>query len=208
MSSYDYEHTDFLNDIFNEDSLTIEIAADEDITTALDYISSVEGEQEGTFTVTFHFPTTLSPTEETALDALVAAHTGVAPTQIKLHASSVLTDHEKTATDTDPNWSEVGGAVTTPNFFTPNVSNCKGRVVGMVQANGTGAKLRVREEGSIPSGGYDVPDTSGEWQTMQWFAPDSPTAGTHKYTLEGQLPSSGATVLKVKYVAISLLEFY
>ena len=42
---------------------------------------------------------------------------------------------------------------------------------------------------------------------MQWFSADAPTPGTHPYILEGQLPESGATVLTVKYVAVSLLEF-
>jgi hypothetical protein len=207
MSTYDYEHTDFLNDVFNTDALTQEVAADEAITTELDQISSDENVGTGVTTVTFHFPTDLSAGEETALDSLVAAHTGVAPTRVIWHASSVLTDHEMSATDTDPGWTELGGTVTTPDFFTANPQNCKGRIVGMVKSNGTGGKLRLREDDDTPSGGYDVPDTSGAWQAMQWFTPENATAGTHTYTLEGQLPSSGATQLLVKYVAVSLLEF-
>ena len=207
MSDYNYVHTDFLNDIFHEDKLEQEIAADETITTELDHICTSEDEDTGVVTVTFHFPTDLSSGEETALDSLVAAHDGSAPTQIIWHASSVLTDQVASTTDTDPDWTELGGTVTTPDFFTDNPQNCKGRVVGMVKSNGTGGKLRLREGDSTPSGGYDVPDTSGAWQSMQWFTPDNATAGTHTYTLEGQLPSSGATQLDVKYVAVSLLEF-
>lgn len=207
MSTYDYEHTDFLNDAFNEDKLVQEVAANETITTELDHISSSEDLDTGVTTVTFHFPTDLSSGEETALDSLVAAHTGTPPTQVIWHASSVLTDQEASATDTDPGWTELGGTVTTPDFFTATPQNCKGRVVGMVKSNGTGGKLRLREDDDTPSGGYDVPDTSGAWQAMQWFTPDNATAGTHTYTLEGQLPSSGATQLLVKYVAVSLLEF-
>jgi len=145
--------------------------------------------------------------DKTSVDGVVAAHTGNAPLVVTWHASSVLTDSEQTVTAIDPDWEEVGGAVTTPDFFTSNVSACKGRVVGMVKANGAGAKLRLKEGVSSPSGGYSVPDTEGGWMEMQWFAPDAPTAGTHQYTLEGQLPVSGATELKVKYVAVSLLEF-
>lgn len=214
MSTYNYAHTDFLNDIFNEDSLKLAIEASEDITTelVLPRISSKEivdenGDPTGAYTVTFHFATDLSSAEQTALSAIVAAHPGTPPTTVTFHASSVLTDAEATVTDTDPNWTELGGSVTTPDFFTSNLAYCKGRVVGQVKSNGTGGKLRVREDDSTPTGGFDVPDTEGEWTQMQWFTSDAPTAGTHVYTLEGQLPSSGATVVMVRRVAISLLEF-
>jgi len=207
MSSYNYVHTDFLNDIFNEDSLKLAIAADENIETELSNIKSSENVDTGVITVTFEFPTDLSGDEQTALSALVAAHTGAPPTTIVFHASSVLTDAEASVTDQDPSWTALGGSVTTPNFFTPNLAYCTGRVVGEVKSNGTGGKLRVKEGTATPSGGYNVPDTGGEWELMQWFTPDAPTAGTHKYTLEGQLPSSGATALAVRCVAISLLEF-
>lgn len=207
MSSYSYVHTDFLNDVFNEDSLKLAIAADDDITTGLDDISSSENVETEVTTVTFCFSTDLSGDEQTALDILIAAHPGTPPTTVLFHASSVLTDQNSSALDTDPDWTELGGAVTTPIFFTSNLPYCLGRVVGEVKTNGIGAKLRVRESDTTPTGGYDVPDTGGSWVTMQWFAPDAPTPGTHKYTLEGQLPSSGSTVLDVRYVAISLLEF-
>jgi len=205
---YDYLNTDFPNDTFNEDSLKLEVQANESITTTLDYIRSHENVGEGTTTVSFGFALELSQDEQTALDEVVAAHQGNPPIQVKWHASSVLTDSEKTVAAVDPEWTELGGAVTTPSFFTPNVQNCKGRVVGKVKSNGTGAKIRLRENTTIPSGGYDVPDTGGEWVNMQWFSPDAPTEGTHEYTLEGQLPVAGATQLAVKYVAVSLLEFY
>lgn len=207
MSTYEYDDTDFLNDTFNEDKLTQEIAANETITTELDFITSTEDVDTGDVTVTFHFPTTLSAGEVTALDSLVAAHDGSPPTQVIWHASSVLTDQESSVSDTTPDWTELGGTVTTPDFFTDNPQNCKGRVVGLVKSNGTGGKLRLKEGDATPSGGYDVPDTSGAWQEMQWFTPDNATAGTHSYILEGQLPTSGATQLEVKYVAVSLLEF-
>jgi hypothetical protein len=205
---YSYLSTAFPTEVFNEDSLKIEISANESITTALDYIRSHEDTEAGTTTVYFGFATALSQDEQTALDGVVAAHQGNPPLQVTWLASSVLTDSEKAATDVDPAWTELGGAVTTPDFFTPNIQNCKGRIVGKVKTNGAGAKLHLREDDTTPSGGYDVPDTGGEWANMQWFSPDAPTAGTHEYILEGQLPASGATVLSVKYVAVSLLEFH
>lgn len=208
MSTYNKIHTDFLNDIFNEDSLKLAVAADEGIETELTNISSSENVETGITTVTFEFASELSGDEQTALSALVAAHPGTPPTRVRRHATSVLTPYEKAVTETDPSWTKLGVSVTTPDFFTQNLFACKGRVVGRVKSNGTGGKLRIREDAEIPSGGYDVPDTQGEWEEMQWFSPDAPTAGTHTYILEGQLPTSGATVIEVEGVAISLLEFY
>jgi len=212
MSTYNYDGDDFKNDIFDEDSLVIEVGLNETITTALVAVDSAELESEGQptglFVVTFTFESDLSSGEQTALDSLVANHEGTPPVKVKWLAASNLAIDQHQITDTDPSWTEIGISVTTPSFFTPNVSSCKGRVVGLVKSNGTGAKLRLREDSETPSGGFDIPDTEGEWEAMQWFSPDSPTEGTHAYTLEGQLPSSGATEVYVKGVAVSLLEFY
>jgi hypothetical protein len=84
MSQYNYAHTDFPNDVFNEDKLKEEIAADAAITTALSAITSSEavdedGNPTGNITVSFHFPTDLSGAEQTALGLLVAAHDGEPP---------------------------------------------------------------------------------------------------------------------------------
>jgi hypothetical protein len=204
MSQYDYEHTDFANDIFNEDQLQLEIAANETITTELDHIGSHENEETGVITVEFHFPTDLSGSEVTALDALVAAHQGNSPTVVNFLASSSLVGQIVEVTASDPTWEEIGGAVTTPSFFTPNVAACKGRIVGEYRTQGTGAKLRVCEDG-VDSGQFEVPDSEGAWAKMQWFSTEAPTVGTHTYSLEGQ--RNGATSFEVKFTAISLLEF-
>ena len=163
-------------------------------------LSGVAGVPQKYWKLTGDVVSEMSQAEKDAVDAAVQP-------SVRWHASSVLTDAEKSVTETSPSWQELGGSVTTPSFFTPNVSSCKGRVVGQVKTNGTGAKLRLKEGSTTPSGGYDVPDTSGEWTNMQWFSPDAPTTGTHLYALEGQLPVSGATSMSVKYVAVSLLEF-
>lgn len=163
-------------------------------------LSGVTGVAQKYWKLTGDVVSEMSQAEKDAVDA-------AQPVSVKWHASSVLTDSEKTLSVATPGWEELGGTVTTPSFFATNVAACKGRVVGKVKSNGAGAKLRLKEGSATPSGGYDVPDTDGEWVNMQWFAPDAPTTGTHEYTLEGQLPSSGATEVSVKYVAVSLLEF-
>jgi hypothetical protein len=76
MSKYDYVHTDFPNNVFNEDALKREIAADSIITATLSRISSSEDLDTGVTTVSFYFAVDLSVDEQAALDAVVAAHTG------------------------------------------------------------------------------------------------------------------------------------
>jgi hypothetical protein len=152
------------------------------------------------------FDDPLSPGDKVVLDSVVAAHDGKPLTVVKFHASSVLTDHEREVTSTDPTWIEVGGTVTTPSFFSKNLLACRGRIVGMCRANGEGAKLRLCEDVS-PSDSFSIPDTAGAWVEMQWFSSTAPTEGIHEYRLEGQLPTEGATEAAVKYVAVSLLEF-
>jgi len=206
MSTYDYEKS---ITAFNEDSLKLEVAADENITTTLNSITSEEGIDEngdptGTATITFHFESALTSGEETALDSLVAAHTGTPPLVPVYRASSKILTEEKSVTESGPGWEVLGGAVTTPSFFTPNVAACKGRVVGEYKSQGTGAKLRICEDG-VDSGQFDVPDTSGAWTKMQWFSTTAPVVGTHTYTIEGQL--NDATSCSVRFVDVSLLEF-
>lgn len=209
MSEYSYAHTDFANDVFNEDSLKQQVAANETITTELSYIKSSEavdenGDPTGNFTVVFGFPTDLSSGEEDALDALVAAHTGTPPTCCKFHASSTIIGKEEDITDAD--WAVLGGVVTTPEFFCPTLAGIKARIVGSYNTNGAGAEIRIVEDGSTVLGTFELPDSSQAWAQMQWFTTAVPSAGTHEYTLEAKL--NGATAAAVRFVSMSLLEFY
>ena len=79
MSKYDYVHTDFPNNVFNEDTLRAEVAADSTIEATLSRISSSEDLDTGVTTVSIYFTTDLSTEEQTALDAVVAEHTGEGP---------------------------------------------------------------------------------------------------------------------------------
>jgi hypothetical protein len=209
MSEYSYPHTDFLNDIFNEDSLGQQVSADSGITTELDSIKSSEsvgenGAPTGNVTVTFVFPTDLSAGEQTALDALVAAHDGAPPTQVRFHASSTILQGEADITETD--WTMLGGVVTTPEFFCPTVACLKARIIGSYNTDGAGAEIRIVEDGTTVLGAFELPDSSQAWTQMQWFTSTAPSAGTHEYTIEAKLGT--ATAAKVRFVSMSLLEFY
>jgi hypothetical protein len=209
MSQYDYAHTDFANDIFNEDALEQQVAADAGITTELSGVKSAEGVDEngeptGTFTVSFIFPTDLAAGEQTALDALVAAHDGSPPTLCKFHASSTIIHDEKNITD--PDWAVLGGVVTTPQFFCPTLVGIKARIVGSYKTNGAGAEIRIMEDELTELGSFALPDSSQAWAQMQWFTTTPPSPGTHEYTLEAKL--NGASAATVRFISMSLLEFY
>jgi hypothetical protein len=209
MSEYSYAHTDFANDIFDEDALKQQVDANGTITTELSYIKSAEsvdedGNPTGNFTVVFGFPTDLTGGEETALDALVAAHDGAPPTKVRFHASSTILHDEANITESD--WTTIGGVVTTPEFFCPTVACLKARIIGSYNTNGTGAELRIVEDGTTVLGSFELPDSSQAWAQMQWFTTTPPTSGTHEYTIEGKLGT--ATSAKVRFVSMSLLEFY
>jgi hypothetical protein len=208
MSQYNYPHTAFANDTWNEDRLKEEVAQNFTITTELSGIKSVEttayGEPTGNFTVSFLFPTDLSAEEKTALDALVASHTGLPPTKCRFHASSTIIGKEETITEED--WTVLGGVVTTPAFFCPCLDGIKARIVGSYKTDGNGAQIRIVEDGIKVLGTFALPGTASVWTQMQWFTTTTPSEGTHEYTIEAIKGTAGSA--SVRYVSMSLLEFY
>jgi hypothetical protein len=208
-TEYSYPHTDFANDTFNEDALKQQVAADTLITKDLDYIKSAEavdgnGDPTGNITIMFGFAEALPAGDKTALDALVAAHDGNPPTQVRYHASSTILHDEQDVTDAD--WTVLGGVVTTPEFFCPSLACIKARIIGSYNTNGAGAEVRIVEDGTTVLGTFALPDSSQAWAQMQWFTTTQPTSGTHEYTLEAKRGT--ATAAKVRFVSMSLLEFY
>jgi hypothetical protein len=209
MSQYNYPHTAFANDTWNEDRLKEEVAQNFTITTELSGIKSVETtaneEPTGNFTVSFIFPADLSTEEKTALDALVASHTGMPPTQCRFLASSTIIGKEESITEAD--WTVLGGVVTTPQFFCPNnLPGLKARIVGSYKTDGNGAQIRIVEDGTTVLGTFALPGTASVWTQMQWFTTTSPSEGTHEYTIEAIKGAAGSAF--VRYVSMSLLEFY
>lgn len=203
MSHYDYLNTDFPNDIFNEDKLEQEIAADETITATLTYIHSAEDVETGVTTVSFHFDVDLTTGEQTALDTIVANHDGQPPVGYKYHATSSLVE-AKAIVDSDI-WNYMASAVTTPDFFMDDLTKFVGRVIGAYRAVGDGAELRVLEDDeSKILGSFSMTDTQGEWSTMQFFSSVLPTSGTHEYILQGRL--NGATEAEIRGTSMTILE--
>jgi hypothetical protein len=199
MATETYNLTAFLNDLASETALTAAVEADAGITTALDGVS----QDEDAATVTFHFPTALAGGEKTALDALVAAHDGAAPTQLKFHAASKLIEGELTVTQ-DATWQTLGGVVTTPDFFMATLAAGLGRIVGSYKSVGTAPEIRIIEDDTTTLCTFSAVATADVWTMMQFFTTTPPTAGTHEYKIEGRL--NGATSMSVRFTSMSLLE--
>lgn len=108
----------------------------------------------------------------------------------------------------DQDWDLIGGVVTTPDFFLPDLSRALGRVLCSV--NGDGGQLRIIErqedgtETDLKQPAVEVSDTAGGWKTVRFWMSGVPTNGTNEYRLEGRL--NGATGLQVRFVTLSLLE--
>jgi hypothetical protein len=130
------------------------------------------------------------------------------PPSLQFIASSKLVDRPFSVAQVNT-WEEIGGAVTTPSFFTPDYANCIGRVTGMICTTGAGAELRVIENSASASnvqvGQFVVPDTGGVWQMFGFMvANQPPAAGTNEYVLQGKLASASA--LSIKAASVSLLQ--
>lgn len=140
----------------------------------------------------------MDQSEKDAVDAALAP-----PTQIRFHGSSTIVQAEAGVPAGD--WVSIGGVVTTPEFFAP-VASLKSRVIGSYKASGNGAELRLVEDGTKVLATFALPDTTDAWATMQWFTTEQGSEGTHAYSLQARLGK--ATSASVRYVSMSLLEFY
>lgn len=148
------------------------------------------------------FDGVLSAEDEAELQSIVSTHNPPTAT-LRFHATSKLVNGDTVITAVDPEWQEVGGTVTSPDFFTKCLQNCLGRVVGQYKTQGAGAKLRLCQD-ATEVGNFDLPDSQGEWALMQWSTYGPPEAGAHAYVLCGQ--KNGADSCEVRYASVSLLE--
>lgn len=108
----------------------------------------------------------------------------------------------------DQSWDLIGGVVSSPDFFLPDLSRAYCRILCSVNADG--GQLRVIErqgdgtETDMKAPPIEVSDTAGDWKTVKFWLTAVPNVGTNEYRLEGRL--NGASSLLVRFVSISLLE--
>jgi hypothetical protein len=158
----------------------------------------------GEINVLFSAP--LSDPDKAKLDATVAAHKG----KVVLSATFIVTAevvHDEVALS--PTWADLGGVVTSIDYFVPDLATAVARVVGAYKASGAGAQIRIVV--GLPgtdepmSAVLDLPDTGGAWAFIPTFNSNTPPpAGKAMYRLQGQL--NGAASASVQYTSMSLLE--
>jgi len=144
--------------------------------------------------------------DKPTLDAIVSAHSGQKIPSVIFQASSLLVGKETEVTETDT-WEDLGGVVTNPLFFIPDVAHILARVVGQIAVQGTGAKFRIVKEDNTPiSDEYDAPDTSGAWTAFVFHSHQPPDVGAGEQLFRLQAKLGAATSAKARYTSMTLLE--
>lgn len=100
-------------------------------------------------------------------------------------------------------WGHISGIICSPDFFGNSITEYKPRLVCDLNVSGTGAQVRILED-DVELGTIDLPDTSGSWQTFKSYFEVTLSAGTHRYTIEGQL--NGASSAQIRYGSLALIH--
>jgi hypothetical protein len=160
---------------------------------------------------TVYMAQALDAGEKTALDGVIAVHTGTPPAVYELRATSTLI-HNTTVVTHDGSWGAYGDPIATkPESLlkTGDLNNVAGRIYAVIKTDGATAKLRVKEanpDGTNPA--YLVtetlPDTSGVWTVHKFYTSSLPRSGDWEYSFEAD--KAGTTTLELKSVSLTLLE--
>ena len=199
-ASYTYALTDFVasSGKVNPGKLVEEVSAALAITpTTVDVDADV----------VITFTDALSSGDETDLNAVVAAHTGIR-TNLIFHAASKLINESLEITS-ESDWQDLGGAVTNIGFFIKDLANARGRVVSACKTVGSGAQLRIVEDNGVDTptvlrAAFDIGDTGGNWLLKKFFTDTNPSSGDAQFILQGRL--NGATSASIRFVTLTLLE--
>lgn len=204
ITKYQYTiSTQTANDKVNGNQLALEIAADPAIIIALDHLdANIEPDK-----LDVYMADALTAPEETALTAVVLATQGVGLTTTLLGALT-LVNAEKIITG-DAVWDIMEGLLTTPSFFTSDMSQISARIIG--EHKGTGGQLRLVE--NVDGSGdeekinpfFEFPDTSGAWVRFKVDSDVVPREGIRNlYRTECRL--DGTASLSLRYATISMLK--
>jgi len=183
------------------------IAYDPAITVALDEISIGSPAGDCVFT----FADVLPAPDEAQLDAICAAHTGVRVVT-SMESSSPVVVGEVTVTE-DVAWQNIAEIVTTPSFFTDNLPDLFGRIVGEYKAVAGGGgelpQIQVCEKvaGQANEDKMSPPvdmAASADWSTFGASTDVVVRNGYHNtYVFQARL--NGATSFELKWTTMSMI---
>jgi len=156
------------------------------------------------------FDAALDVAQEASLDAVVAAHTGIGVVAT-MFGTTEIANLPHAITEVGPvDWEAIGGVVTTPSFFNPDMSQLMGRVLGKIRTDGPGAKIKICETTDLGvkndiSPVLDLPDTGGTWQTFRLDTNQPPADSTwNEYKLVGQ--TGGVVTVEFQFTTFSMLQ--
>jgi hypothetical protein len=156
--------------------------------------------------ISLHFLASLSESDQTTLDAIVAAHKGLTPLTV-FRGSITIQDGEVVVADVT-DWQEIGAKPAAPFSIVPDVSLIQGRCVAIVKTTGAGSKLRIVEKVGgtdyVQSAEYAVPNTGGTWVPIAFASNADPHNGLNVYRVEGKV--GAAETFSIKGVLLTLLE--
>lgn len=187
--------TDFPNGKVNVDQLELSIIYDTAITVALDDTQGINVNSPDPDKCDIWFVDPLPAPDEAALDAIVAAHTGVGIVTT-MFGSMPIPGGNITE---DLTWQELESIITTPTFFVDGfpaqLSDILGRVILQVKGDGGEIQLVEQMDGEpdvVIAGPQALPDTAGAWVTVKMDTHTAPRDGVrNRYCTVARL--NGAT---------------
>lgn len=153
-------------------------------------------------------PNAISDADKAIVDAVVAAHAGLQGADFK--ASSKMVEQAELDIIQDVTWQVLGGVVTNPSYFVPNVAAAFGKIICISKAVGDTAQLRVVERDlsdntEVVCCEKTIPETAN-MEAFDFNTETPPRFGTMEYRIEGRL--NGATSAAVGFVSMSLFKVY
>ena len=145
-----------------------------------------------------HLNATLSGSEKTALDALVAAHDGSTAPDVFVTVSEIrIADAVLGAS------AILDGVILRPDKMLKVTARSHVRIACDLKTTGTGAKLRLKENGNTLKE-WSLADTAGAWVSKLHTTNAALSAGLNRYEVEGELDTASAAELR--YIAIALFD--
>jgi hypothetical protein len=208
-----YKITDTAGDIVQVGLLQMQIEGWQPAppTKAVDYIDA-NSHPVGEGAIDVHFvdtaPNAISDADKAIVDAVVASHAGLQAADYK--AASKLVEEAKLDIVQDLTWQVLGGVVTNPSYFIPDIATAFGKIQCVEEAVGATAELRIMERNPADNTEVEcclvqIPEAN-DMQAFDFNTTTPPRVGVMEYRLEGRL--NGATSASVGFVSMSLFKGY
>jgi hypothetical protein len=201
-------YTEPINVIPNLDQLQgqIDVAIAPSVVLSTTFVKGLTQLPPYTLTIVTLVP--LTPAQIAAMQAAIAAHIPNPYVNVVFYASSTLVTKLTPLVGVDPLWTDIASTITTPAFFSTELANMWGDLLGVYSATGAGAKLRLVETdpdglNSVVVGEWALADTGGaNAQLDAHTAPGSLSGLTKRYILQGQLNGALAANLSTCEAAL------